>query len=95
MKYTAVLNSDIKFTDEVIAELKNTAFSGDDPNYRFEMIEIKEHKVAHWVEHEKYYDCSRCSCLAPCTEFADGIVWKLSKYCPDCGSEMKGGENGN
>lgn len=52
----------------------------------------KEH-VGHWQKHEDnhnvYYDCSLCDCLAPCTETADSFIWKLSNYCPDCGAEME------
>ena len=49
-------------------------------------------KTRHWIEHNtghnRYYSCSECSCLAPNTEVADGVIWKLSKYCPDCGARM-------
>ena len=39
-----------------------------------------------------YYDCSRCNCVAPCTETTDSYLWKLSNYCPDCGTKMEGGD---
>lgn len=50
-------------------------------------------KTGHWVKHDTshgmyYYDCSRCGCVAPCTETADSFLWKLSNYCPDCGAKM-------
>lgn len=49
-------------------------------------------RKGHWVKHDTghsiYYDCSLCGCAAPCTETADKFLWKLSNYCPDCGSEM-------
>ena len=49
-------------------------------------------KTGHWIKHDTghsiYYDCSRCSCIAPCTETADKWLWKLSNYCPDCGAKM-------
>lgn len=45
-------------------------------------------KKGKWIKHKDYYDCSLCSCLAPCTETADSFIWKLSNYCPDCGAEM-------
>ena len=58
-----------------------------------------ERKTGKWIEHDTghsiYYDCSLCGCLAPCTETADEILWKMANYCPDCGAEMEGGVNCN
>lgn len=52
-----------------------------------------ETRKGYWVKHNTghsvYYDCSLCGCAAPCTETADKFLWKLSNYCPDCGSEMR------
>lgn len=46
--------------------------------------------IAQWVKHKNvhgvYFNCSLCACSAPYTEFADGRVYKLSKFCPDCGA---------
>lgn len=54
-----------------------------------------EEKTGHWIKHDidggGYYDCSRCACVAPCTETADAFMWKLSKFCPDCGAKMENG----
>ena len=54
-----------------------------------------QQKIGHWIKHDTghsiYYDCSLCGCLAPCIETADSFVWKLSKYCPDCGARMQEG----
>lgn len=51
-----------------------------------------QEQTGHWIRHDTghsiYYDCSRCGCIAPCTETADAWLWKLSKYCPDCGAYM-------
>ena len=51
-----------------------------------------EQKRGRWVRHDTghsiYYDCSLCGCAAPCTEFSDSFIWKLSTYCPDCGAKM-------
>ena len=51
-----------------------------------------QQKIGQWVRHDTghsiYYDCSRCGCAAPCTEFCDCFMWKLSAYCPDCGAKM-------
>lgn len=52
-----------------------------------------QQKTGYWIKHNTghsiYYDCSLCGCVAPCTEFADSFIWKLSAYCPDCGAKMK------
>ncbi len=50
---------------------------------------LKEQRKGHWVKHDTYYDCSLCGCVAPCTEFADSYLWKLSNFCPDCGCRME------
>lgn len=53
-------------------------------------------KVGRWIKHDTghsiYYDCSLCNCVAPCTETADKILWKMANYCPDCGAKMNGAE---
>ena len=49
----------------------------------------QEPKKSYWIEHDTYYDCSLCGCVAPCTEMADNFLWKLSNYCPDCGAKME------
>lgn len=50
-------------------------------------------EIGHWIKHDTghsiYYDCSLCACIAPCTETADTLLWKLSNYCPDCGAKME------
>ena len=48
--------------------------------------------IKHNTGHSVYFDCSLCGCLAPCTETEDKFIWKLSNYCPDCGADMRGGE---
>ena len=61
-------------------------------------IQMQEPKTGHWVKHDTghsiYYDCSLCSCIAPCTETADKIFWKMANYCPDCGAKMESEGNG-
>lgn len=53
----------------------------------------RESKTGRWIRHDTghsiYYDCSLCGCVAPSTEMADKILWKMANYCPDCGSKMK------
>lgn len=49
----------------------------------------QEPKKSYWIEHDTYYDCSLCGCVAPCTEMTDSFLWKLSNYCPDCGAKME------
>lgn len=55
-------------------------------------VNPQESKTGHWIEHNTpntcYYDCSLCGCVAPCTEFADSYLWKLSNFCPNCGAKM-------
>ena len=57
---------------------------------------IPHPKTGHWIRHDTkygfYYDCSLCSCCAPCTETADKTLWKLSNFCPDCGAKMESEE---
>lgn len=52
----------------------------------------RQPKKGHWIKHDTghsiYYDCSLCGCVAPCTETADKILWKMANYCPDCGAKM-------
>lgn len=59
-----------------------------------EVEEEQEPRRGHWIKHDTpnstYYDCSHCGCVAPCTEFADSYLWKLSNFCPDCGRRMEG-----
>lgn len=55
-------------------------------------------KVGKWLVKDngnggKYVECPFCGALAPCTEFADRTVWKYSKFCYDCGNELRGTEN--
>ena len=46
-------------------------------------------KTGYWVKRKTYYECSLCACLAPSVEVLDGIIWKPSNYCPDCGARME------
>lgn len=50
-------------------------------------------RVGKWVNKGDYIECSRCGCLAPSSEYADGMLWKLSSFCPDCGAKMEGEQN--
>lgn len=54
---------------------------------------IPQPKMGRWIKHDTghsiYYDCSLCSCVAPCTETANKILWKMANYCPDCGAKMQ------
>lgn len=59
----------------------------------------QERKVGKWLVKDngnggKYVECPFCGALAPSTEFADRTVWKYSKFCYDCGNELRGSENG-
>lgn len=41
MKYTAIISTDEPLTEDIIQDLKDTMFLGDDPAYAFEIEEIK------------------------------------------------------
>lgn len=57
---------------------------------------MSEGKKGKWVKHvtghSTYYDCSRCSCIAPWTETADAFLWEMTNYCPNCGARMENDE---
>ena len=62
------------------------------------MPTVEERKAGKWLVKDngnggKYVECPFCGALAPCTEFADRTVWKYSKFCYDCGNELRGAEN--
>lgn len=71
--------------------LKNLQRKGEltekDIDRIFKALE-QEPKTAHWVDRGTYIECSKCGCLAPSTEFADGVWFKKSNFCPDCGRKM-------
>lgn len=54
MKYIAVLDSENEFTEEVINDLKNTGFLGDNPRYAFAIEDIQEHKVVKCTDCNEY-----------------------------------------
>ena len=67
-------------------------------SYLFDKIcglpSVLQSKTGQWVKKKGgndnyYYECSKCGCLSPYTEYADSIIWKKSNYCPDCGSIME------
>ena len=41
MKYTAIISADEPLTEDIIQDLKDTMFFGDDPAYAFEIEDIK------------------------------------------------------
>lgn len=55
-----------------------------------------ERPKGRWIKHDTghsiYYDCSLCTCIAPCIETADATLWNMTNYCPNCGAKMCGGE---
>ena len=50
-------------------------------------------RTGHWIEKDDWIECSLCSCLAPNYEFSDAIIWKKSKFCPNCGARMVEGSD--
>lgn len=73
---------------ELDNEIDFFVIDGLDTWYKRKVSARKGCWVKHDTGHSIYYDCSLCGCAAPCTETADKFLWKLSNYCPDCGSEM-------
>ena len=86
-----------RIIDDLDCYLLNHTNDYSECSHEAMMMAIKaleqEPKTGRWVKHDTgyniYYDCSLCGCVAPCTETADKILWKLSNYCPDCGTKMK------
>ena len=82
MKYIALLDSEYEFTKEVIDDLKNTVFLGDNTHYEFEILSI-ERKVGKILINDKYrlpmYECLGCN----------HPVMKYWKYCPNCGNNIE------
>lgn len=105
MKYIAVLDSENEFTEEVINDLKNTGFLGDNPRYAFAIEDIQEHKVGKWIMPNKYYDkniwrkCSVCNThfekYHKYIAFTGEVTYteEIANYCKVCGAEMVGAEN--
>ena len=54
-------------------------------------VEHEEEREGQWQKHDNYFDCPFCGCLAPSTDTADALVWKLSNYCPDCKAKLGDG----
>lgn len=83
MKYIAVLDSENEFTEEVINDLKNTGFLGDNPRYAFGIDDIQERKVGKWKAiddtHSQCMGCGAIFCITSSNE------WEVN-YCPNCGS---------
>lgn len=87
MKYIAILDSENKFTEEVIESLKDTGFLGDNPCYAFVIDNIQERKEGKWIgEEEGYYsECSFCGASFLWEDYKYIGDWK---YCPKCGSKI-------
>ena len=80
-------------SEEVYTEEFNLRKDAELKIYKLEKALKQEQKIGHWIKHDTghsiYYDCSLCSCIAPYTETADKIFWKMANYCPDCGAKME------
>lgn len=67
MKYVAILETKKELSEEVIKELKNTTFYGDEETpYRFEMTSIKE--VPEYTDYAEGYN----QALRDCGVIEDG-----------------------
>ena len=101
MKYIAILDSDDEFTKEVINDLKNTLFLGDDPSYAFDILSIEKQEQGEWIEvksteYEGLFSVidMKCNC---CNKYASlvlphGTICTYD-YCPNCKADMRGREN--
>ena len=101
MKYIAILDSENEFTEEVINDLKNTGFLGDNPRYAFVIDDIQERKVGKWILNDnqgvqavgyKTYHCSECNREISSKYHGKISLLKEYPYC-HCGAEMRGAEN--
>ena len=59
---------------------------------RDKSLHLEERKQGEWIEYEKLTDnggyiWKKCSC---CSEDMQGVE---SKFCPNCGADMRGNEN--
>lgn len=79
IRYMAQLNERTRFKEIV---------------YDAPTIEVPERRTGKWIDKGGYLECSRCGGLAPSEEFADGTLWKESSFCPDCGADMRGEQDG-
>ena len=59
------------------------------------IADVEEVKHGEWYQHNKKehgdtcYYCSVCETMA----LSDCLEWELTKYCPNCGADMRGGKN--
>jgi hypothetical protein len=54
-----------------------------------------EQKKGRWEPHPRHFGFDRCSVCHECiiaNDWADGRKWG---YCPECGADMRGEEDGN
>jgi len=56
------------------------------------LVEIEERKVGKWIEEPNCW--LRCSCCNSHYPHTSIYAIEGSNYCPNCGAEMRGAENG-
>lgn len=76
--------------NSVCAELDGTALEGFKNAPTVDAATMKRGRwIKHNTGHSIYYSCSLCDYIAPYTETADKILWKIANFCPNCGANMK------
>lgn len=85
---------------DYVCGLLDCAFSCNhfkERNYNCPLVEIEERKVGEWCkQNDDYFDWYECS---ECGYGSEGEMQYSSeydvrtKYCPNCGAEMRGNEN--
>ena len=80
------------WTDEHLMELLNDflVIPNDTPT-----ADVKEVKRGKWYRHNKKEHGDTCYYCSVCEKMAlsDCMEWELTKYCPNCGADMRKPKN--
>ena len=83
-----------KYTDEEIDKIQAVEQTYVDKMVELAVEEVKRPK-GKWIGEKPYPICDKCGCniyeeYISCSDFAE--IYKPMNYCPNCGAEMRGGE---